>query len=312
LWSRNLGFARNHRLGVVMRNRLLACLAIGALALGLPVDASGYRRAADEAAPARQELAYGGDPLQKLDFYAPAAKASGPAPLIVFVHGGGWKRGDKSNATGAEKIAHFTVKGYAFASIDYRLVPNATVEQQAADIAGALAMLVRDAARLGIDPSRIVLMGHSAGAHLAGLVGTDPRYLQAAGLGVDRLKGVILLDGAAYDVPAQMSDGPRIMQSTYAAAFGSDPARQRTLSPTLQAAAPNAPAFLILHVERDDGARQSEALGAALKAAGARVEIRGLQGRGLRGHMAINRSLGDPAYEGTPIVDAWLDGIAKR
>jgi len=273
------------------------CAVRGALAA-----AGEATRIEQQAAP---EIAYGGDALQRLDFY-PAQGARGPAPLIVFVHGGGWKRGDKSNATGATKIGHFTGAGYAFATIDYRLVPEATVEKQATDVASAVAYLVRDADKLSVDPSRVVLMGHSAGAHLAALVATDPRYLKAVGLGVERVKGAILLDGAAYDVPAQMQDGPRIMQKTYEAAFGRDPARQRALSPTLQAAAPNAPAFLILHVERDDGKRQSEALAGALKAGGARVELRGLPGKGLRGHMTINRSLGDPSYEGTAIVDTWL------
>ncbi|XUM24396.1 alpha/beta hydrolase fold domain-containing protein [Bradyrhizobium oligotrophicum S58] len=83
----------------------------------------------------------------------------------MFVHGGGWKRGDKRNATGAAKIEHLLAQGYAFALIDYRLVPAATVEQQAADVAAAVAWLRKNAGRLGIDPSRLVLMGHSAGAH---------------------------------------------------------------------------------------------------------------------------------------------------
>ncbi len=262
-------------------------------------------------APAAREIAYGTDKLQKLDFYA-AKGTSTPAPLVVFIHGGGWKRGDKGNATGAEKVTHFTGRGYAFASLNYRLVPSAKVEDQAQDVANALAKLVKDAGTLGFDPTRIVVMGHSAGAHLAALISTDPQYLQRAGMTLGQIDGVVLLDGAAYDVPAQMADGPRIMGGTYSEAFGKDPARQRALSPTLQAAAPNAPAFLILHVDRDDGTRQSNALAAALKAAGARAEVKALPGKGLIGHMQINRELGDPGYVGTPIVDAWVDGVLKR
>lgn len=260
-------------------------------------------------APAAREVAYGPAALQKLDFYK-AAKAD--APLVVFVHGGGWKRGDKGNATGAEKIAHFAAKGYAFASVNYRLVPGATVEQQAQDVADALGYVVGHARELGVDPKRIVVMGHSAGAHLAALIATDPAYLQKAGWGVEKLAGVVLLDGAAYDVPAQMSDGPRIMGDTYAAAFGSEPARQRALSPTLQAAAPNARDFLILHVQRADGTRQSEALGRALSAAGARVKLQGFAGQGLRGHMEINRRLGDADYPATAVVDQWIDAVLTR
>lgn len=263
--------------------------------------------AAAQLAP--REVAYGSAELQKLDFYK-GAKAN--APLVVFIHGGGWKRGDKGNATGAEKVSHFTGLGYAFATINYRLVPQATVEQQAQDVADALGWLVQHARELGVDPARLVIMGHSAGAHLAALVSTDPRYLQKAGWGVEKLAGVVLLDGAAYDVPQQMQDGPRIMHKTYEAAFGDDRSRQRALSPTLQAASPNARDFLILHVQREDGTRQSEALGRALVAAGARVKVQGFEGKGLRGHMEINRQLGDPNYPATPVVDRFIDAVTSR
>ena len=256
-------------------------------------------------APAAQAIAYGTDPLQALDFFA-AQNGAGKAPLVIYVHGGGWKRGDKGNATGGWKAPHYTGAGYAFASINYRLVPAATVEQQAADVAGALKALIDRAEALGVDRRHIVLMGHSAGAHLVALVGSDERYLRAAGLSFTDIKGVIPIDGAAYDVPAQMQDGPNMMQDTYRQAFGTDPARQRALSPTLQAAAPNAPAFLLLHVQRPDGVRQAQALGAALTAAGTAVEFGSFPGEGLQGHMVINRSLGDPAYAATPVVDRWL------
>lgn len=285
-----------------MRMRsILSPLLLAAL---LAVPAAAQR----PAVPQPREIAVGAEPLQRLDFY-PALNARGPAPLFVFVHGGGWKRGDKRNATGAAKIAHFTGRGYAFASTNYRLVPEAKVEDQAQDVADAIARLLRDGRALGIDPDRIVLAGHSAGAHLAALVATDPRYLKRAGIGLDRLKGVILLDGAAYDVPAQAVEGPGIMRPTYTQAFGTDPARQRALSPYFHAAAPNAPRFLILHVEREDGRRQSEALAAALRKAGTQAEVHALRGRGLRGHMEINRSLGDPDYPGTKVVDDWIDAL---
>lgn len=249
------------------------------------------------------DMAYGTDPAQKLAFWKGAGAKS---PLILFVHGGGWRMGSKENATGKSKVAHLTGEGYALASIDYRLVPAATVEQQAGDVAAATAYVVRNADRLGIDPGRIVLMGHSAGAHLVALVGTDPAYLKAAGLPLTAVRGVVALDGAAYDVPAQMAEGPEMMQKIYQQAFGTDPARERALSPTLQAAAPNAPAFLILHVQREDGIRQSEALAAALRKAGTDVSVQGFDGQGLRGHMEINRRLGDSDYPATAALDGWL------
>lgn len=252
------------------------------------------------------EMAYGDNPLQKLDFWK--AKTAG-APLVIFVHGGGWKRGDKGNATGQFKAPHYLAQGYAFASINYRLVPAATVEQQAADVAASVAHFRKNAASLGIDPNRIVLMGHSAGAHLSALVGTDPQYLRGAGLDVTALAGVIPLDGAAYDVPAQMTEGARIMQDTYTQAFGTEAQRQKALSPFWQATAPNAPEFLILHVDRDDGARQSAALADELRKNGVKVQLQAFEGKGLKGHADINRKLGDPEYPATPVVDNWLRGV---
>jgi len=299
----------------------LACLIAlaGPMAQAQPDGGGGFRErlrerfaqragaaedAAPQAAPA-QVIAYGADPAQRLDFW-PAQGAKGSAPLVVFVHGGGWQRGSKDNATGRWKASHYPAEGYAFASIDYRLVPQATVEQQAADVAAALKALVDRAGPLGLDRRRIVLMGHSAGAQLVALVGTDERYLKGAGLSFADLAGVVPIDGAAYDVPAQMQDGPPGMQATYAQAFGAEPARQRALSPTLQAAAPNAPRFLLLHVQREDGVRQAEGLAAALRAAGTPVELASFSGQGLAGHMEINRRLGDPAYPATARIDAWL------
>jgi acetyl esterase/lipase len=260
------------------------------------------------AAPsAAADHAYGSDPLQTLDFWpAPGAK---PAPLILFVHGGGWKRGDKDTATGERKIGHLTGQGYAFASIDYRLVPAATVEQQAADVASAAAWLRANAERLKIDPASIVLMGHSAGAQLVALVGTDPRYLAAAGLSPKDIRGVVALDGASYDVPRQIAQAGPLMRRTYLQAFGEEPARQRTLSPALRPIAPEGPAFLVLHVDRADGKAQSEELAESLARAGRPVELQGFGGTGLRGHMEINRSLGSPDYPATAIVDAWLNKL---
>jgi len=262
------------------------------------------KRAAKEApVPGVSEYSYGNAPLQTLDFWkAPQAGA----PLVIFVHGGGWKRGDKRNATGRDKVTHWLEQGYAVASLNYRLVPAATVEQQAQDIADGIAYLHRKARILGFDPNKIVLTGHSAGAHLVALVGTDERYLKTAHISFSGLRGIIPIDGAAYDVSAQMGDNPGFMLQTYEQAFGTDPERQRALSPTLQTASPNATNFLIIHVQRDDGIRQAKALAAALEAAGTAVTRQGFEGTGLKGHMEINRSLGDPTYPATSVVDAWL------
>ncbi len=266
------------------------------------------RRQSAMTAGGKVEMSYGSDPLQKLDYWKPSAPES---PLVIYVHGGGWKRGDKSLSAG-DKADHYLPQGYAFASIGYRLVPNCKVEDQAQDIADAIAYLVKNAEKLGFDGSRVVLMGHSAGAHLSALVGTDMRYLKKSGLGPKSLRGVIPLDGACYNVPRQIAEGGDFMLDTYIQAFGTDPERQKALSPTFHAAAPNSPSFLILHVQREDGAAQSKALGEALRKADTPAVVKGFEGRGLAGHTEINRKLGDPSYPATPVVDEWLKGVYAK
>jgi len=258
--------------------------------------------------PGKQTLAYGADALQNLDYW-PAQSGNKRAPLIVFVHGGGWKRGSKDNAAGNYKAPHYTGLGYAYASINYRLVPDNTVEDEAADVAAAVRYLIDNAARLGFDPGRIVIMGHSAGAHLVSLVGTDEQYLRGAGLSFASIDGVIPIDGAAYDVPQQIADGGNFMHDTYLQAFGEDPVRQRALSPTFQAMTPNAPSFLLVHVERKDGVAQNKELEAALRQSRTSVQRNQFPGTGLKGHGEINRRMGDPSYAATGVVDAWLKAV---
>jgi acetyl esterase/lipase len=285
-----------------MRKTLLFPLVLAAAASG-SVALSREGTAAAARVPGKRTLSYGAAVAQKLEYW-PGANAD--SPLVAFVHGGGWKAGDMTMMDGSAKLAHWHALGYAVASIDYRLVPQATVEDEAADVAEAVALLRSNADTLGFDAKRIALIGHSAGAHLVALVGTDPRWLNGAGVNIDDVRGIVPLDGAAYDVARQLSIGAPLMQRTYLQAFGTDPARQKSLSPAWQAARPNAPAFLILHVQRPDGVAQSEALAAALRKAGTPVEIDGFPGTGLAGHAEINRRLGEGDYPATAVLDRWL------
>ena len=267
-------------------------------------QAIGERGSSAPPAPGTRELAYGADPKQRLDLLVPPAATR--APLLLFVHGGGWSIGDKRTGAGV-KAAHFTQGGWAFASANYRLVPQATVEQQAADIAAAIAWARANAAAHGLDPDRIVLMGHSAGAHLVALVGTDPRYLAAAGVPIAAVKGVILLDGAGYDIAGQMARPGNAVAGMYDVAFGKDPARQKALSPTLHAAAPNVARWLILPIDRrDDSKAQSEGLAAALRPAGASAKVVAVPGES---HSSLNKGLGEAGDFATGEVDKFLAGL---
>lgn len=259
-------------------------------------------------APATVEVSYGEAPRQRLDF-TPAGPGAGPgAPLVLFVHGGGWMMGDKRVA--GHMAAYFHDRGYAFAAVNYRLVPEATPAEQAADVAAALARLLADSAEFGIDRRRVMLIGHSAGAHLAALVGTDPSYLGAERLPISTIGGIVLLDGAGYDVAAQMGRGGPLVRRMYARAFGDDPAFQRRVSPAAHVAAPNAGRFLILHVvsRADDSGAQSERLGAGLRAAGTPAELGAVPGS----HSAIFRQYGEPGHRATALVEAFAADLFGR
>ncbi len=250
------------------------------------------------------EIAYGADARQRLDFTpAPAARA----PLVLFIHGGAWSAGDKRMA--GHMAAHFHARGYAFASVNYRLVPDADPRRQAEDVAAAIANLLGDARRLGLDDERVMIMGHSAGAHLAALVGTDPSYLAAHRIPIAAIKGVVLLDGAGYDVGAQLRFAGPLLRSMYRRAFGDDPAFQARVSPMEHAAAPNAGRFLIFHISsRADSGAQSARLGALLNAAGTPAEIVSVE----NSHAEIFRSFGQPGHRATALTDAFAAALFGR
>ncbi|AKM11526.1 hypothetical protein AB433_04160 [Croceicoccus naphthovorans] len=258
------------------------------------------------AAPVAEAVSYGSHALQEIDFYRPADESAARSPLIVFVHGGAWAGGDKSDSTGAAKIRHYTEAGYALASVNYRLLPEAEIERQAEDVAAAVAQLVADSKKLGIDPHQIVLMGHSAGAHLSALIATDPRYLAAHDLRPSDIAGAILLDGPAYDVPLQIRDAGPFLGIAYQLAFGSGYARQDALSPAMHADGENARRFFMLHVERADAKAQAHALGDALTEAGTDARVSGFPGRGMEGHNLLNAMLGRSDSPATVPVDEWL------
>jgi acetyl esterase/lipase len=259
----------------------------------------GFAGRAGRAAPAAT-LTYGTDQRQQIDIYRPADQ-TGLRPAVLFIHGGGWSFGNHK-ATVQSKPAHFTGNGYVFASTGYRLLPDAPVETQAEDVGAALRKLRAEAGALGIDPDRIVLMGHSAGAHLAALVATDPRY---AGEAFEAIAGVVLLDGAGYDVAVNMAEGNPQTARIYTTAFGTDPARQAALSPVTHVGGPDARNWLALYVaQRDDSKAQSVGLVEALSASGAAARVVAISGTD---HGGMNRDLGTPnGAAQTEAVDAFL------
>ena len=187
---------------------------------------------------------------------------------MVWIHGGGWKQGDKAGVQ-AKPVAFIDHK-FVFVSINYRFIPDVTVQEMASDVAKAIRWVHDHAADFGGDAEKMFVAGHSAGAHLAALVAVDESYLNAEGMSLTDLKGCVPVDTAVYDIAAQLRGIPAIRVRTYHPVFGDDPAIQKKLSPiTHVAKGKGIPPFLILHVaDRPDSTAQSNAFAKALKQAG--------------------------------------------
>lgn len=244
------------------------------------------------------DLAYGAHERQKIDVYLP--DTPGDAPVIFMVHGGAWAIGSKTsrNVVGA-KAEHWLAEGYIFVSAGYRLIPDADPLQQAADLATALAFAQNAAGSWGGDPTRFVLMGHSAGAHLVTLISADPRYAQAAA--ARPWIATVALDSGAYDVV-------EIMEARhfrlYDRAFGEDPAYWRAASPTLVMEQAPPPMLMVCSSRRAVSCGQAEAFAERAAELGGRAEVLPVD----FSHGDVNAELGDdPAY--TAAVDRFLHSL---
>ena len=248
---------------------------------------------------------------QVLDIYQP--KEAKNAPVVFWIHGGGWQTGDKSSVQ--LKPQYFTEKGYVFVSTNYRLLPHVEMEVIIRDIAKSLHWVHDHISEYDGDPKRIWVMGHSAGAQLAALVCTDDRYLKAEGLSLAIIKGCVPVDGDTYNIPAiiETAETRRRVhgqpQATYGhrEKFGNDPAKHRDFSAiTHVAKGKGIPPFLILYVsEHPDNSAQAQNFGAVLKEAGVPVTVFGARGTN---HTRINAELGLADDPSTQALNTFLKG----
>jgi acetyl esterase/lipase len=213
---------------------------------------------------------------QRLDLYIPE-KAAGPLPLIIWVHGGGWALGNKSNPPPPLPL---TAKGFAMASIDYRLSQHALFPAQIEDCKAAVRWLRANAARYNLDPEHFAAWGSSAGGHLVAMLGTtgDVREFDVKE-NLDqssRVQAVVdwfgptdfLKMGGDHNQPdsfeSQLIGGP--VQQNKEKANRANPIAYISSS---------TPPFLIMHGTNDTTVpiNQSELLAAALKKAGTEVKM---------------------------------------
>lgn len=236
----------------------------------------------------KKNIAYGVGEKQKLDVYAP--KDAKGAPVVMYVHGGEWTKGDKAEVAYKPKL--FTESSIVFVSVNYRLSPAAKHPDHVSDVAAAVRWVKDHIAEHGGDPKKIVLMGHSAGCHLVVLTTLDPRYLAAARLTASDVRGVICWSGGSFDLlhKAKVDDAfaPYIRR-----AFGEDEATWKDASPTNQTKhAKNAPPYLFVTADpTGDSFKIAQVLAKGIRDGGGRSSTLILKDRT---HKTANALLGAP------------------
>jgi arylformamidase len=244
------------------------------------------------------DVSYGLDPKQRFDVYIPARASH--APVMFVVHGGGWRRGDKAARSVVEnKVARWTKAGFIVISTNYRLLPAADPITQAGDLARAVSVAQQRLPTWGGDPDRMVLVGHSAGAHLVALLATDVGLLGREG--ARPVIGTLILDSAALNVELLMLE-PHL--PLYDAAFGARRKYWAAASPFRSLGAGDAPFLLVCSTLRRESCPEATKFAKRARALGVTAQV--LQEP--LSHRQINEQLGAPgAY--TTGVDGFLQTL---
>ena len=211
---------------------------------------------------------FGPQSWQRLDVYRPA-HAAADAPVIVFWYGGSWTQGSKESYRFVG--AALADLGYVVVLPDYRLYPQVRFPGFLTDAADAVAWVERHAADYGGDPQRIVLMGHSAGAHMAAMLAMNDIYLRQAGADPKDIRALIGLSG-----PYELTPNDATLNAIFAAPYTPQDWQ------VLPYVSSGAPVSLLIHGAADEVVwpRNSERLAAALRAAGVPVVLKIYPDRG--------------------------------
>jgi acetyl esterase/lipase len=238
-----------------------------------------------EGVKALRDLEYvkNGHERQKLDLYLPE-KADGPLPVIVWVHGGAWQTGSKA---GGPAIP-FAAKGYAVASVGYRLSQHAAFPAQIEDCKTAIRWLRANAKKYNLDPDHFGAWGASAGGHLVALLGTTGGLKELEGKDGNPDESSKVQCVVDWFGPTDFRNlGPRGDAATgpVAQLLGGAPNTEKekaALASPLAHVHKGDPPFLIMHGDKDPlvPLRQSEELADALKKAGVPVTLVKLEGAG--------------------------------
>jgi acetyl esterase/lipase len=241
-------------------------------------------------------IAYGPDGRQRLDIYAPRGTArNARLPVIVFLYGGWWSSGFKSGYSFVGRA--LAARGFVVVMPDYRLVPHVTFPAFVQDSASAVKWTAAHAETYGGDPTRIVLAGHSAGAHIMALVALDPQWL---GTTRKSVKAFIGLAGP-YDFYPFEAEQTK-------AALGHWPRPMETQP--ISWASRDDPPVLLLNGAADDTvrSRNSVELARRLHAVGVPASVKLYPGIG---HLGVVTSIALPLRWRAPILDDMADFVRK-
>lgn len=233
------------------------------------------------------EYGTGGGRALKMHILRPRTLPREPMPCLVWVHGGGWAKGDKNSGIG--KLAPYAERGYFCASIGYRLSDEAKFPAQIEDCKCAIRFLRAKAEGFKIDPNRIGVWGSSAGGHLVSLLGTSAYVKELEGKGghaaeSSRVNAVCDFCGPS-DLIKMVVNSEKGAKGAVAGLLGGAVTERRDLarlaSPVTHVTK-DAPPFLIVHGDQDKTVplEQSELLQEALKKAGVRVTLHVAKGQG--------------------------------
>jgi acetyl esterase/lipase len=261
----------------------IALLTIFVLTLTLPVPAQ------EPKSPVRTELdviyGKGGADDLKLDLALPK-EGEGPFPVIVCLHGGGWKEGNRQQLS--KTIEVLAGQGYAAASVSYRLSRVAQFPAQIEDCKAAVRWLRANAAKYHLNADRIGAMGFSAGGHLACLLGTTDEKDGLEGTGGNpeqssRVQAVVSFFGPTDFTTRTWSDQleKELFIPLVGAPFAEKPERYKRLSPVIYVSRDDPP-FLFFHGTKDDlvGIRHSRILAEKLQGVGVEAKVIELEGEG--------------------------------
>ncbi|MBL4584443.1 MAG: alpha/beta hydrolase [Pseudomonadales bacterium] len=249
-----------------------------------------------------QEFSYGEHYEQKLDLHLPDNPVN--APIIFMVHGGAWQLGDKAaDAVVKNKVARWLPKGFVFISVNYRLLPEADPLQQADDIAMALAFVQKTAKSFNGDGTKIILMGHSSGAHIVSVMSSSARIIAK-----HKLKpwlGSVVIDTAVLNVEVMMG-GKHF--AFYDRAFGADKKFWRLVSPFHLLSNVQPPLLIICSTKRKDELCDSaETFATKARALGINAKILPVD----MTHWAVNRGLGKKS-DYTKEVESFMRSLDQR